>query len=125
MKYPLASLAAILVYFIAAPVSQAAQPRVTITENHLRSALGHLVKSEHEAPKKHVADALKDLEIASQSMEMAAKNKGSHRAAAIAKIEEAKKLMTGLQLTTDQREKAIALVKDAMTEAAEARRAGR
>lgn len=118
--------ALVAVSFIFACAAQAQpQPMIKAAENHLSDALNHVVQSGSETPKKHLTNAIADLEVAKSKMDEARKNKGSHTHVAIEKIDLAEAEIQALQKGAGSRDKAMDLIKDAIKEVAEARRAGK
>lgn len=103
----------------------AAQPMIKHADDRLASALDQVTQSATETPKKHLTNAIADLEVAKSRMDEAKKNKGSHTHVAIEKIDAAIAELKSLPDTLGPRDTAIRLIKDAIKEVDEARRAGK
>ncbi len=104
------------------------QPKLSAAHRNLMAARRQMDKVDvsGSAPsKKALTEATVSLNTARKYLEDAAKNKGSHRTAAIDRIDKAKSLIQKLALGSGSASSVVAEINMAVTDVKEAARAGR
>lgn len=104
--------------------AHAFQPKIKSAQDHLHTALRHVMNSANETPGKHLDSATTALQMAQTRLENAKKNKGSHTHVALEKIQEALKEIEQTRKNSSNRDKAVEQIQAAIAEVDEARRAG-
>lgn len=114
----------LLILTALAGTALAAQPKIKSAQDHLHTALRHVINSGNEKPGRHLDSASTALQMAQTQLENAKKNKGSHTHVALEKIQEALKQVEMTRKNNSNRDKAVEQIKAAIAEVQQARHAG-
>jgi len=127
MKHPLVTLA--LVTILSAATAHAVdifadQPKIKAAFNKLNGALASVERSRLGEPQKHLNDAIVNLSMAKNSLEQAAKDKGSYRTAAIRLIDQAKQELQATPSDPKHIDTATNCIKEALDKVTKAGKTG-